>query len=309
MTRDRRIGLALFCIALIIIGCGRVQETPVAPAPVIATVDWDALWRAHPLAAQWRQKQSDRLAAQRALTFQEQLLQQKQRFDNNMMTGRQQYSEAVAQTKMAELAAEKREMLLQWEQQVKAQFQSDWLRAADEIEDKYRPELSNLQLKLAVLNLPKADKQQLETAHAQLLERRDQELRDKRKLLERQLTQRRKAEETRLSVQLAVVSDKTLQASMQEADAFSTGKDPLLQEDQATLDAKRQALLIRIEKLKTEEAALAAQIESDIRAEAERLGSERKFGIIMRNVVVNVNAVDITQELVKAVQLRAKTQK
>ena len=71
----------------------------------------------------------------------------------------------------------------------------------------------------------------------------------------------------------------------------------------------RQALLARIEKLQQEEAALAEQIETDIRAEAERLASERKLDVILRKVVVNVNAVDVTQEMVKALQLRMKTQK
>ena len=67
--------------------------------------------------------------------------------------------------------------------------------------------------------------------------------------------------------------------------------------------------MARIEKLQQEEAALAEQIENDIRAEAERLASERKLDVILRKVVVNVNAVDVTQEMVKALQLRGKTQK
>ena len=71
----------------------------------------------------------------------------------------------------------------------------------------------------------------------------------------------------------------------------------------------QQALLMRIEQLKQEEAALAERMENDIRSEAERLAAERNFDVVMRQVVVNVNAVDITQELIKALRLREQTKK
>ena len=192
MTRNKRIWLALFCILLLVSGCGRPKEQPVEPkTPLIAVVDWETISRAHPLAGAWRQKQADRLAAQRALAFKDDLLRQQQYFDDSMTNNRRLYSNAVLQTKMAESTAKKREMLLVWEHGAKEEMEAVWRRTADEIEDKYRPDLANLQLKLAVLNLPKEDKKQLEAAHAQVLQQRDKALRDKRRELETQLAQRR----------------------------------------------------------------------------------------------------------------------
>ena len=309
MMRYIRIGTAFFCILLLcaVVGCSRsAKPANEAKGPMMAVVDWEVVWQAHPLAKQWRQKQADRLAAQRALAFQDDLLLRQRWFDDRLASSRLQYSDAVLQTRMAELTAKKREMLLVWEQGAKEALETAWRRASDEIEDKYRVELTNLQLKLAVLTLPKEDKKQLETAHAQVLQQRDRELRDKRRELETQLAKRRAAENSRLSVQLAMESDQVMRDFAQSA-----GSQPPLRgmEAQAeeSLSGNRKSLLAQIDRLQKEEAILAERMENDIRAEAERLGSESRFDVVLRKVVVNVNAVDVTQDLIKALQLRAKT--
>lgn len=310
MTRYKRIWLALFCILLLVtVGCGRTakpSETPKAPS--IAVVDWETLWRAHPLAKEWRQKQADRAAAQHALHFQEDILRRQQWFDANLSNSRLLYNDAALKTKLAELSAKKREMMLVWEQDAKDQMETQWRTATDEIEDKYRPELTNLQLKLAVLNLPKEDKSRLETVHAQVLQRRDQELREKRRILEAQLLKQRVTEDVRLSGVLTTASDQAMREFAQSAGALTLAGQTVGPAEQAAINDGRQALLAHIDKLEKEETALAERMENDIRSEAERLASERKFDVIMRKVVVNVNAVDVTQEMVKALQLRAKTQ-
>lgn len=310
MTRYKRIWLALFCILLLVtVGCGRAAKPAETPkSPVIAVVDWETLWRAHPLAKEWRQKQADGVAAQRVLAFQEDMVRRQQWFDANMAGGRLLYSDAVLKTKMAELSAKKRELLVTWEQDAREKLGADWRRAADEVEDKYRPELTNLQLKLAVLNLPQEDQKRLEATRAQVLQQRDSELRDRRRALEDQVAKQRWAEDARLSAQLASDSDQAMREFTQSTGDMSVDKRTLDMADQSVLADNRQALLARIEQLRREEAALAEKIENDIRAEAERLSSERKFDVILRKVVVNVNAVDVTQEMVKALQLRAKTQ-
>lgn len=310
MTRYKRIWLALFCILLLVtVGCGRAAKPAETPKSlVIAVVDWETLWRAHPLAKEWRQKQADGVAAQRVLAFQEDMVRRQQWFDANMAGGRLLYSDAVLKTKMAELSAKKRELLVAWEQDAREKLGTDWRRAADEVEDKYRPELTNLQLKLAVLNLPQEDQKRLEATRAQVLQQRDSELRDRRRALEDQVAKQRWAEDARLSAQLASDSDQAMREFTQSTGDMSVDKRTLDMADQSVLADNRQALLARIEQLRREEAALAEKIENDIRAEAERLSSERKFDVILRKVVVNVNAVDVTQEMVKALQLRAKTQ-
>ena len=310
MMRYIRIGTAFFCILLLcaVVGCSRsAKPANEAKGPMMAVVDWEAVWQAHPLAKQWRQKQADRLAAQRVLAFQDDLLQRQRWFDDRLTSSRLQYSDAVLQTKMAELTAKKREMLLVWEKDAKEATETAWRRAADEIEDKYRTELTNLQLKLSVLTLPKEDKKQLETAHAQVLQQRDRELRDKRRELETQLAKRHAAEEARLSVQLAAESDQAMRDFAQSAGSQAPSQKMAGQAEQAALSGHRKSLLAQIDRLQKEEESLAERMENDIRAEAERLGSERRFDVVMRKVVVNVNAVDVTQDLIKAVQLRAKT--
>lgn len=310
MVRYIRIGTAFFCILLlcVAVGCSRSgKQANEAKGPMIAVVDWGAVWQAHPLAKEWRQKQADRLAAQRALAFQDDLLQRQRWFEDRLTNSRLQYSDAVLQTRVAELTAKKREMLLIWEKDAKEAMEAAWRRTADEIEDKYRAELTNLQLKLAVLTLPKEDKKQLETAHAQVLQQRDGELRDKRRELENQLARRRAAEESRLSVQLAAESDQAMKDFAQSAGSQAPLQGMAGQSEQEVLAGNRKSLLAQIDRLQKEEATLAERMENDIRAEAERLGSERRFDVVLRKVVVNVNAVDVTQDLIKALQLRAKT--
>lgn len=311
MMRYIRIGTAFFCILLLggLFGCTHsAQPTTEPKKPMIAVVDWEAVLQAHPLAKQWRQKQADRLTAQRVLAFQDDLLQRQRWFDDRLTSSRLQYSDAVLQTKMAELTAKKREMLLVWEKDAKEALETAWRRASDEIEDKYRAELTNLQLKLAVLTLPKEDKKQLETAHAQVLQQRDRELRDKRRDLETQLVKRRAAEEARVSVQLAAESDRVMRDFAQSAGSQAPLQGMAGQTEHEALAGNRKSLLAQIDRLQKEEATLAESMENDIRAEAERLGSERRFDVVLRKVVVNVTAVDVTQDLIKALQLRAKTQ-
>ena len=155
--------------------------------------------------------------------------------------------------------------------------------------------------------MPKEDKKQLETAHAQVLQQRDRELRDKRRELETQLAKRRAAENSRLSVQLAMESDQVMRDFAQSAGSQAPLRGMEAQAEES-LSGNRKSLLAQIDRLQKEEAILAERMENDIRAEAERLGSESRFDVVLRKVVVNVNAVDVTQDLIKALQLRAKTQ-
>lgn len=306
MTHYTRKWLALFCLLLLVVGCGKTAKPSVEQtAPTIAVVDWQAVWQAHPQVKAWQQKHDARLAAEKAFRLKEQLLQQQRQFFNKMDNGRQGYFGAAFQTKMAELEAKKREQILFWERDAKAQLEAAWRQDSLAIEEKHQPELANLQLKLAVLQLPKADRQQLEAAQTQALQRRDRELREARRAKEARYWAERADQERQLSDQMAAESAammRDLQAQTAAATSVVGGNDGELADNQ-------QALLMRIERLKREEAALSERMENDICSEAQRLAAERKLDVIMRQVVVNVSAVDVTQDLIKALQLRQQTKK
>ena len=306
MTHNTRKWLALFCLLLLIVGCGKTTKTAVEQkAPVIAIVDWQAVWQAHPQAKQWQQKHDARLAAEKAFRLKEQLLHQQQQLFSKVDNGRQGYLGAVVQTKMAELEAQKREQMLLWEHDAKMQMEASWRQDSSAIEEKYQPELANLQLKLAVLQLPKEDRARLEAAQTQALQRRDHELREARRAREERYFAARADKERQLSAQSAVETSEVMTEVQMQAQRQTSAVGGASEE----LADNQQALLMRIEQLKQEEAALAERMENDIRSEAERLAVERNFDVVMRQVIVNVNAVDITQDLIKALRLREQTKK
>ena len=311
MTRRAFKLLSLLCL-LLVAGCGQPDKPVIEQKPpAVAVVDWNVVWQSHALAKEWQGAKDARQAAERAFSLKETLLRSQQTFSGQLgqayTAGQQGFFGAAFRTKVAELEAKQREAMLLWEHSEREKLEAAWRRESAGVEARHQPELVNLQLKLAILNLPKEDRQRLEAVHAQALQRRDQELAATRRKQEAQFSEKRAAENSRLSAQVRAESERlaqSLQAETQEKAVRDAAAD---QQVAAALARNQQELQDRIAELKQQETSLAERMENDIRSEAERMAVERRIGVVMRQVIVNVNAVDITQDMVKALQLRRQT--
>ena len=309
MKRQALLWLALLLSVLGLAGCGQTAKPPAAPPPpAIAVVDWNAVWQVHPLTEAWTQKKKDRQVAERAFNLKVDLLRKQQAFSSLsgkvLVDGQQGYLDAALQTKRAELAAKQRESLLLWEQAEQEKMERAWIQARTNIEARHQPELVNLQLKLAVLHLPAADRQRLEGIHAQALQRRDQDLAEVRRALERQFVEHRGAEQARIAAQTAVESQKLVAALQAEVQQKMLADAALDSQVAAELAKNQDDLMKHIQVLQQEEGRLAEQIENDLRSAVERLAVERKLDIVLRQVVANVKAVDLTSAVIQALQQR-----
>ncbi len=308
MKRRTFICLALF-LSLLFVGCAKTAKPPAEPPPPsIAVVDWNAVWRVHPLAGEQEQTKKDRQAAERAFELKAELLARQQAFSSQsgklLAAGQHGYFDVAFRTRMAELEAKNRESLLVWEQAERGKLERAWEQARSDIEARHQPELINLQLKLAVLHLPATDRQRLEEIHARTLQRRDQELLEARRGLERQFNENRAAEQARLAAQANAESEKIMQALRVEEQKKLQADAASDKQVAAELSKNQGELLAHIHELQRQETRLAEQIENDIRSETERLAVERKIGVVFRQAIANVKAVDLTSDLIRAVQQR-----
>lgn len=295
-------------------GCGTkpTQETTPPPAlPKVGIVDMNTAVKAHPKYKDLMvfQEQAAALAAQLDAEqgAKKQQAQQVQTIPNLVDPFQQdmtQMQKALEEESNRKLTAKQHEIegkISSKEESINRTLSDEMKAYSDQIEKEYQPQIFNLQLKLKVVQLSKEDATKIQTEldklgaqQSQALALKQDQLKARMKELmgpeiassEQEVAAYRKKLEDELAAQMAGKQAEFLKRD-NEQHTQTPGIAPVDSELPQQLTTKQQEI-----------EALQGFIVDDITNKVATVAVKGGFETIVTNVIVNVNAVDITTQVI-----------
>jgi len=296
----RRLVLLLALITLLVSACGSQTGTQ---GEKIAVLRWDEALEKHPRAAELKKlkQEFDELKLQRQQTARRgrdqlgalaRLQELKQRTQQNFMT-------ADLQTRMAERQALEQEKLKAFYDAEVERVRAATAEDEQALEEKFRLEMFNLRLKLDTIHLKPDERQTLESRLSELQEEREHARMELRALRAKMVAEKLAPERDKILRELDAYAKKLHTERQRELDAksksdaenFKRGPESLsrlLTSLDAKLDEKQQAI-----------ASMENGMRVDMESVVTKLARERKYSVVLHKFRVNVNADDITQDVLQ----------
>lgn len=292
--------LILIIACLFIVACGK-QQQPVQKQDSIAIVDVDQAITGHALYKEY-ENTAQIIKKLEEMKSRQQLLAQKQMssFDQLVSKGlenREKFDQALLVTKMTELETLAKMELLEVQQVVKKELNPSFDKREQAIRDDYKIPIFNIRANLSIVRLKPEEKERLaaelealEVEQAKRLQALDQE---KMKIVRERTKDQEAAIKKRLEESSLGIYQQMFAGSNQQATNMNQKMNKLADELQKTLFNMQQ----EIDNQKNKQDVLYQKIYQDLESAAAKLAQEHGYGIVMRNVKVNVTAVDITQDI------------
>lgn len=311
---------ALLASSLALTGCGAKKEEPAPPAPAYGVADLETLVKAHPKYSTYFKLESE---------YKSMLAQYQQE--------RSQLIRASSTQKriQAAMADESARMAAQNELQTKVKAKEDELNqnleklyneinashkkpegglSLEALTPEERAEMANLQMKLTVLGVTGDEKEQVKQKLHELMDQRTKKSEamamDTSGWTEEDKTRMQEAKD-KASKELDDYASQTaeqLKADIAQKAAEASDQQAVDEEGQLSADdeAWNDDWQRRIKAKQDQMAAVKAEIMEDIRKQAARVASEKNLDMIFSQYRVNINADDVTGDIVaKVVNMKA----
>lgn len=292
--------LILLIACLFIVACGK-QQQPVQKKESIAIVDVDkaiighALYKEYENTGQIIKKLEETKSRQQALAQKQ--MSSLDQMVNKGLENREKFDQALLVTKMTELETLAKMELLEVQEVVKKELKPSFDKREQAIRDEYKIPIFNIRANLGIVRLKPEEKERLvaeldalEAEQAKRLQALEQE---KMKIVRERTKDQEAAIKKHLEESSLGIYNQMFAGSNQQAMNMNQKMDKLAEELQKTLFNMQQ----EIDNQKNKQDMLYQKIYQDLESAAAKLAQERGYGIVMRNVKVNLNAVDITQDI------------
>lgn len=289
-------------------GCASksVPKEPAAPAVKLGIIDMQQAIQAHPRFAEHDALQQEAQAVQQklrtyrpvqaSLTDMEVPASLDQRID-----GFQAAQEQEFQNKISERQAELNKQLAAKAAAVSEQLTTDMRAYEQELDKTYQPQLFNIQLKIKTVQMEQSELDVLKKQMEELQSEREQKLAVRRQELTAQINaamlpeqQRSEAELNEYGRQLHEELAAAAAAKQQEIAMRPPLLNPLPE------DATQANLEKRLAELEQQLNVLEDIIVQDIRDKTAKIAADKGLQDVITKVLLNVQAVDITQEVIAA---------
>lgn len=209
------------------------------------------------------------------------------------------YWQADLSTRMVEMRERENKKLYEYTAQVEAKVDAELAPRKKAIEDAYQLEIFNLRAQLEMLKMRRSERKAVEEKLKEAQHKRGQQVRaleaEKQGLMEVQLAPYREEMHKRMQ--------ETAKEYQSEIVQHRQGKDQREQEMlSAAPKALQNALSImdrEIDKQREKNELLQKKIATDISSQATRLAHAKGYSVIFKKYKVNINADDITSQLIK----------
>lgn len=210
---------------------------------------------------------------------------------------KQSFDQALMAAKVMELEALAKMELVVAQEAVKKELKPSFDKKEQEIRDHYKIPMFNIRANLSIVKLKPeernkilAELEALETEQAQRLNALEQE---KIKIVKERTKAQEEAIIKRLSETAMGTYQQMLTGSNQQAADMDQKMNKLAEELQQTLFNLQQ----EIDNQKNKQELVYKKMYQDLESAAAKIAQEKGYAIVLRDVKVNLKAVDITEEI------------
>lgn len=291
-------GMAV-AVVLLISACGTSKQ----PSPEkIAVVNYEQVVKVHPKRATLEKGEallkelSQRRKLQEKMALEQ--LRSVEKLRELTAASQQSYLEADFNTRMVEMEAIENERLEKIVAQVEIEADQKIAERKNAVEESYRLEIFNLRIQLESVKLKPELREQIKMKLVQAKEARERELstlqEEKNAYMEAAMKPHIEAVHKRLA-EYAAQQQKDIHNRLERSEAAHQDK---LKD---APDALAKALSIMEQEIDKQEAAndeLKNEISKDITSISTKIAHERGYSIVFKDVKVNLNGADITDEVI-----------
>ena len=272
----------------------------------IAVIDWDKAFSAHPKQTVLKQGEAE---LQKLLRYREEQAEIAKtqiagltRLQQLKQTSKANFMDAGFQTQMYAAEAKERKKLLDAYDAAVKEADAALAEQEKELEDAYQLKILNLRLRLEAIKMRPAEREVVQNELNQVQSEREQQR-------QQILAAKNKIIGAKMEPLVAETQARLKQHAEQLQQDMQGDMSGVLSKDQSDLAKVPEALTKAMaaidkqaDKLQESNEKLRAGIRNDIESNVIKLAHERQYTIVVHSVKVNINADDITDDVVKALQ-------
>lgn len=301
MLKHIKIAGAILCgiLMLINVGCGKKPPEPKpAEQSAFAVIDMQKAVQAHRKYAAYQDllRQYKTLAQEADMEKEEELQMGTQAAIDPLYL--QEIEKALQEEFVAKVTAKEKEInerLNKKAQTISAELDAEFNKYARQLDDEYQSQIFNLNLKMRTLNLTKEER----VAFQEKIDALDKEYHAKMSDKERELIKKidkmmetdKVAAEKEIADYATSVNRELSERSMQ---AMVPPKVDIPRKEEGARSEKAQKAAMK----KLECTAMEESIIGDIKSKVEKIAAQRNLQAVFGNVLVNVQAIDITDAVI-----------
>ena len=298
MLKFCKLLIALLVACMLTTACSKPQ---VEKKAAIAVVDIEQAIKVHALYPEY--KKSEQL-----IETLEQTRSKQQEIAKKQMSGldaiiskgvenRDNFNQAMMVAKMTEMEALAKIELKEIQEKVKKELQPDFEKREQGIREYYKVPIFNLRAKLSIVKLKPEERdkllEELNVLETEQLQRLNEVEREKMTIVRARTQNQEMAIIKRLSETASGTYQKMINGSNTQAADMDDKMGKLAEEWQKTLFNLQQ----EIDNQKNKQDLIYQKMYQDLEAAAGKIAQAKGYEIVMRDVKVNINAIDITQEI------------
>ena len=298
MLKFCKLLIALLVACMLTTACSKPQ---VEKKAAIAVVDIEQAIKVHALYPEY--KKSEQL-----IETLEQTRSKQQEIAKKQMSGldaiiskgvenRDNFNQAMMVAKMTEMEALAKIELMEIQEKVKKELQPDFEKREQGIREYYKVPIFNLRAKLSIVKLKPEERdkllEELNVLETEQLQRLNEVEREKMTIVRARTQNQEMAIIKRLSETASGTYQKMINGSNTQAADMDDKMGKLAEEWQKTLFNLQQ----EIDNQKNKQDLIYQKMYQDLEAAAGKIAQAKGYEIVMRDVKVNINAIDITQEI------------
>lgn len=301
MLKHMKVAGVILCGILILInaGCGKKPpEQKPAEQSAFAVVDMQKAVQAHRKYAAYQDllRQYKTLAAEADMEKEEELQMGVQSAMDPLYL--QEMEKALQQEFMSKVTAKEKEInerLNKKAQKISGELDAEFNQYARQLDEEYQSQIFNLNLKMRTLNLTKEER----AAFQEKIDALDKEYHAKMSAKERELIKKidKMMETDKVAAEKEIADYATSvnrELSERSVQAMAPPKRDAPRKEEGARSEKAQKAAMK----KLECTAMEESIIGDIKSKVEKIAAQRNLQAVFGNVLVNVQAVDITDAVI-----------
>ena len=298
MLKSGKLLIVLLVVCMLTTACNKQQAEK---KDVIAVVNIEQVIKAHALYPEYAKSEQLIVTMERTKAKQQEVAKKQMSGLDTIiskgMENRDSFNQALMVAKMTEMEALAKMELVELQEKVKKELQPSFAKREQDIRDYYKVPLFNLRAKLSIVKLKPEERDKLieelnvlETEQAQRLGEVEQE---KMAIVKSRTKDQEMAIIKRLSETASGTYQKMLSGSNAQTAEMDEKMNKLAEEWQKTLFNLQQ----EIDNQKNKQDLIYQKMYQDLESAAGKVAQAKGYGIVLRDVKVNIKAVDITQEI------------
>lgn len=290
--------MVLLVVCMLTVACSKPNSSNQVK---IAFINLDQVMPSHALYAEYESSRDIIKKLENSKTKQQELARKQMSGLDDIVTkgmeNRKNFDQALMSAKMTELEALAKMELIEAQEVVKKELKPVFAEREQAIRDDYKIPIFNIRANLSIVKLKPEERDklmvELETLEQEQAKRLNDLEREKMSIVRERTKDQEAAIVKRLSETAMGTYQQMLIGSEQQNADMDKKMNKLAEEMQRTLFNIQQ----EIDNQKNKQELLYNKMYQDIESAAAKIAQEKGYEIVLRDVKVNIKAIDITQEI------------